>query len=95
MEPDNRTPPLTLTDEDRTGVIGADLQVNINRVFKHSGNGKNYRVEEIVWIANLDEWGLRFVELDEYGDVCQISVVRSHNEFFGQLSNGQTRMIQV
>jgi len=76
---------------DITGTTGASLECMIGKTFRHNARSKYYTVKGVVYMGELDMWGLLYQE--ENSDVQH---VRSHINFFGtQAGSTELRFEQV
>jgi len=60
--------------------------------WKHSGNGKVYRVHGVTWLGATDEWGIAMRATDEDDAV---SVTRPEHHLLGKRDNGDFRYERV
>jgi hypothetical protein len=82
---------MDLKHTDITGHTGSFFECMIGRTFRHNARAKYYKVKAIVYLGEMDMWGLLYQE--EGSDVQH---VRSHINFFGtQAGSTELRFEQV
>lgn len=83
---------FTLDMPDTTGMTGRALEKHVGHRYQHTGNGKVYTIQAVIYYGPLDLWGFLHREAERPdAPLC----VRDHVNFFGQHRSGLPRYRKV
>ncbi len=71
--------PFTFDTPDKLDVTGTSLSYEVGHNYRHSGTQKYYVVEAIIYMGELDLWGLVH---RERGRPAAPPIIRSHVDYF-------------
>ncbi len=66
----------------------------IGTLWKHSGNGKTYRVLNVTWLGATDEWGVGMMDVGAPLPTA-VLVTRPEHHLHGKRDNGEARYERV